>query len=54
MNKKILLSSVVLGAAMLLGAENLVKNSDFNAKNLGPEYRANGGKVAIFTEENGK
>ena len=55
MNKKILLSSVVLCAAMLLGAENLVKNSDFNAKvkNLGPEFRANGGKIALFTEENG-
>jgi hypothetical protein len=50
-----LLLAAVMSAGMVHAAENLVKNFDFNAKvkNLGGEFRANGGKIALFTEENG-
>ena len=34
-------------------AQNIVKNGDFNAdgKKCGPEFRTNGGKLTVFTEE---
>ena len=40
-------------AVLSLGAQNLVKNGDFNLypNKLGPEFRTNGGTVVLFTEE---
>ena len=43
---------LLLIAATALPAQNIVKNSDFNAdeKKPGPEFRTNGGKLTVFTE----
>ena len=51
--RNIFLFAMAFSFGMSLGAQNLVKNSDFNRYHdrLGPEFRANGGKVMFFTEE---
>ncbi|MBR2373744.1 MAG: hypothetical protein IKA87_05895, partial [Lentisphaeria bacterium] len=53
MKKHLALTMFAAGAVLSLGAQNLVKNGDFNLypKKLGPEFRTNGGAVSLFTEE---
>jgi hypothetical protein len=51
--KKHLALAMLTTAVLSLGAQNLVKNGDFNLypNKLGPEFRTNGGTVVLFTEE---
>ena len=52
MMKKLFVYLLLIAAAMV-PAQNIVKNSDFNAdeKKYGPEFRTNGGKLTVFTED---
>ena len=53
MKSKLSAVCAILGASALLCGQNIVKNSDFNnhEKTVGPEFRTNGGKVSLFTED---
>ncbi|MBO5923439.1 MAG: hypothetical protein J6Q81_02885, partial [Lentisphaeria bacterium] len=51
--KKLFLPTVLTMFSVALCGQNIVKNSDFNAdeKKPGSEFRTNGGKLTVFTED---
>ena len=53
MKKVFCLTLTVIVFLTLSGQENLVKNGDFNLypDKIGPEFRTNGGKVELYTED---
>ena len=50
--KKLFLPTVLTMLSVALYGQNIIKNSDFNAdeKKYGPEFRTNGGRLTVFTE----